>query len=282
MLTYREYPPPAGLRALLECLWLVGDSRARQNRPSEHVIPDACPELIFHLADPFARLVDGRWRRQPAAFLAGTLSRPWKLRPGARVRTLGVRFQPAAARSAFGLDMSTATDREIPLEALVPAAHVGELLATLREGGSDARSIASLRAWLLAQVNGRPGPDDLAARAVRAVLASSGRLRVAELAQRLGASRRRLERTFARHLGIRPKLFARIVRLQAALAALGVADRGSAADWALDAGYFDQAHLARDFRAIAGRRASQPRERDGPLARHFSDPERLMALLDGE
>jgi transcriptional regulator GlxA family with amidase domain len=117
---------------------------------------------------------------------------------------------------------------------------------------------------------------------VSSCLAARGREPIRAVADRLGIQPRRLERAFARDLGIRPKLFARIVRLNAALATLGQAERLRAVDWALEAGYFDQAHLSRDFRAVAGRRPGAPRESDGRLARHFTAPRRLLAYLAGE
>ena len=97
-----------------------------------------------------------------------------------------------------------------------------------------------------------------------------------------GWTRRRLERTFTRELGIRPKLFARVVRLNAVLVGMDATDRESAVDVALAAGYFDQAHLLRDFRGLAGRTPRAGRERDGELARHFTDPARLRLLFAGE
>ena len=66
------------------------------------------------------------------------------------------------------------------------------------------------------------------------------------------------------------------------LAVLDAAERASAVDMALAAGYFDQAHLLRDFRGLAGRAPRASRERDGELARHFTDPERLRLLFAGE
>jgi len=91
-----------------------------------------------------------------------------------------------------------------------------------------------------------------------------------------------MQRVFARDLGISPKLYARIVRLNAVLATLDETERARAVDLALDAGYFDQAHLLRDFRLLAGRTPSVGRDADGEMARHFTHPERLKALLAGE
>jgi AraC-like DNA-binding protein len=81
---------------------------------------------------------------------------------------------------------------------------------------------------------------------------SRGRAGVRDVAAALGVGERWLERAFARQIGYGPKTLARIVRLQHAVSLL---QGGAAPSWtalAYDAGYADQAHLVREFRALAG------------------------------
>lgn len=282
-LRYVEHRPRAELVRDLECLWMVWDPVARRSRPPDRVVPDACPEIIVHLADPFRLYVAPRWRRQPRAFLAGTLSRPWLLRAGSRVRTLGMRFRPGTVPAFLAVNMAEVTDREVPLDLLTGARPARELVRALGEATRNSTAFHVAEHWLLERRAERGiRPAGVTHGAVREILKSRGRARIEAVAGRLGISRRRLERALARDLGIRPKLFARIVRLQAAIATLAADERMRAVDWALEAGYFDQSHLSRDFRAMTGRRAGARREDDGELARHFTDPRRLAALLDGE
>lgn len=287
-LFYREQRPREPLRRLVECLWIASDPVPCTDRPPEHIIPDACPEIIVQLGDAFSRQVDGVWVEQPRAFLAGTLTRPWALRAGTRLSTCGIRFRPGAITALFPIDMATATDRELPLAAVCGEAAAHQLTAALTAAGDDSARFAAADDWLGSELTrrnnavGGSSRERITAPAVDLLLDSAGQLRIAELATHLAVSRRSLERAFARDLGIRPKLFARIIRLSAALANFGREQREPAALVALDAGYFDQAHLLRDFRAVVGRRPSASRDGDGELARHFTDPDRLLEMLAGE
>lgn len=279
MLRYREHRPGANLRPHVECLWIVSDSVVRSDRSPERVLPDGCPELIVHLGDPFARLIGRRWIVQPHAFLAGTLTQPWMLRAGRRVRTVGIRFRPGATTAVLSLSMLEARGREMRLAGLVGGSAATALIEPLRQARTDAGRFAAIEGWLTARLRRMPPRRSTARPAVALILRTHGRKRIDDVARALGWSRRRLERAFARDLGIRPKLFARIVRLNAVLATLDEPERTSAVDLALETGYFDQAHLLRDFRMLAGRAPRSRREIDGELARHFTRPERLRALL---
>ncbi len=280
-LRYVEHRPRPELRPYLECLWLAEDTRARSRLP-ERVVPDACPELIVHLADRFTRQRGSRFVRQPRAFLAGTLTRPWLLRAGPRVVTLGARFRPGAVTALLPVSMPAATDRETELAAIVGRAAAEALVRSLADARGEKARFAAAEAGLVGRRRtGRPRPMEAAA-FVERVVRARGRQRIDEVARALGVTRRRLERVCARSLGIRPKLFARIVRLNAVLAGLDAPERASAVDLALEAGYFDQAHLLRDSRGLAGRTPRAGRDRDGELARHFTRPDRLRQLLAGE
>jgi AraC-like DNA-binding protein len=282
-LHYVEHRPGPALRPHLECLWLVSDPRPRERRAPERIVPDGCPELIVHLGDPFSRRVGGRWRRQRRAFLAGTLTRPWLLRAGRRVATLGVRFRPGEVTPLLPASMAAAAGRETPLASIVGRSRAQALAEALARARGAAARFAAAEDWLAAQLALTGRRTAATARpAVRALLETRGTARIADVARSLGWTRRRLERAFARELGIRPKLFARIVRLNAVLAGLDAAERASAVDLALGAGYFDQAHLLKDFRVLAGRTPRGGGGRDGELARNFTHPERLRALLAGE
>jgi AraC-like DNA-binding protein len=77
-------------------------------------------------------------------------------------------------------------------------------------------------------------------------------MRVTEVCDRLGLSNRHLIKQFRRTVGLAPKTYARIERLQAVIRAC----RGrTAVPWsrvAAQAGYADQSHLIREFRRLAG------------------------------
>jgi AraC-like DNA-binding protein len=259
-------------------VWAVWDDEARQDREIERVVPDGCPELILHVGDAFARQDPrGLWVRQPPAFLAGTLTRPWSLRPGARPRTVGIRFCPGAAGHLLGVPMDESTDREMPLVDLAGASGQ-ELEEAVEEAPGIDAALAAAERWTRDRLRGRAAERREARVALDVVLASRGRTPIREVARSLGWSRRRLERAFLRDVGIPPKRFARIVRLNAVLARLEADERGPAVEMALEAGYFDQAHLLRDFRSIAG---APPGRVVGPgeLSRQLLRPERLARLF---
>lgn len=89
-------------------------------------------------------------------------------------------------------------------------------------------------AWAFAAIRRRPG------------------LRVHDLANGVGWSRKRLTERFQARFGLAPKTVARIARFERVIAA---SENGQKPDWAgiaAAAGYFDQGHMIRDFSALAG------------------------------
>ena len=151
-LHYVERPAPAPLAAAIECVWSVSDRVARIARPPDRLIPDGCPELIVHRGDRYARVVDGRLVRQPAAFLAGTLSRPWIVQAPPRVATIGVRFRPGGLTALFGASLAGTADREVPLAEL--PAPLTALAAAIRGARGPASARRAAEAWLLAHADG--------------------------------------------------------------------------------------------------------------------------------
>lgn len=81
-----------------------------------------------------------------------------------------------------------------------------------------------------------------------ATLAASS---VADLGMRAGLAPRTLQRWFARHIGMSPRDYLRVLRFRDTLRALP-REHATLAEVAAERGYADQAHMARDFRAMAG------------------------------
>ena len=82
--------------------------------------------------------------------------------------------------------------------------------------------------------------------------AAGGALGLRELEASTGLSARQVERKFARHLGVGPKAFARIIRFKAVERAAAGPGRQDWARLAADLGFADQSHLVREFRAFSG------------------------------
>lgn len=164
-------------------------------------------------------------------------------------RTLIARLRLGASEAVLGVRASEIAGRTVMLEELwgdAAARRLGDRLASARSG-ADAVAILGEAIAERAARAGRP------ASAPRVVVAAAERLvgaNVGEVADELGVSPRTLRRVFQDHVGVSPKAFAQIARFHRALAAARVAPGWASV--AAEAGYYDQAHLIAEFRAIAG------------------------------
>lgn len=87
------------------------------------------------------------------------------------------------------------------------------------------------------------------------LLRSGGTAPVFEVARHVGWSERHLSARFAREIGLRPKTAARVIRFHRARRALQRnvgSGRPDIAGVAAECGYFDQAHLSRDWQQFTG------------------------------
>jgi len=156
---------------------------------------------------------------------------------------------PLGARRFFGMPMSEITGQTVELEDLIgPVA--GELAERLAEAPDWATRIDLFERAIAERVLAAPPVASELEWAWERLLESDGAAPIGELAAELGWSRRHLAVRFRDELGMPPKALARLLRFERAVKRLCAGDE--LADLALDAGYYDQAHFNRDFRAFAG------------------------------
>jgi len=127
---------------------------------------------------------------------------------------------------------------------------------------------------------GRPFKHHGAIPAALGHLARPG-VTVAEVADLVGLSHRRLIEIFTGHVGVTPKVFARLQRFQRAVVIVQQARSVDWAELAIGCGYYDQSHMIRDFSEFAGLSpADLLRHRDDPVKmNHVALPDRAGSNL---
>lgn len=259
-MTYTQIAPGPAVSRFVECLWTMEDSSGAVQR----IVPDGHPALILNLLTPFESFHHGRWSAQPVCFFAGQTTGPLLIRSRGPARILGVGFLPDGATGLLGVPIDELTDWIVPLDELSP--RLWRELERVREPGPLMLQLARLEQVLHRFAVSEHSEDRLVSHAVGQIIGTAGRLDVGTLAGHLGISSRQLERRFRIRVGLAPKLFSRIQRFQSVFHAL---ERGQNwADAALDCGYYDQAHLIRDFRDFAGQAPAALLD-EADLAEHF-------------
>ncbi len=166
-------------------------------------------------------------------------------------RILGTQLWPGAVTGLCARPASAWTDRVVPLAEVV-AIDVVALEDAALSHAADADAFAVIGATLAPLLRALDDGARLARAAVEHVAATPGVIRVAQIEDHLGLEPRALQRLFARYLGVTPKWVIRRVRLQEAAARLAQGPTLPVAELAAALGYTDQAHFAREFKAVVG------------------------------
>ncbi|CAN7741289.1 helix-turn-helix domain-containing protein [Duganella sp. LjRoot269] len=243
---YREYPPHPALAAHVECMWTACVAGVASGQTHTHrVLPDNCIDILWQ---------DGG----QAGFAVGMMTSAIQVASSGPVRTVAVRFKPGAAGVFLALPLHVLTDQRADIDQLWGRSEADRLADGLWTGElSDHQRIKLIEKQLLQRLaergaDGGAGADALVRRALSALDASGGGLRIEDLAARMGVSRQHMAAQFRERVGLSPKLYARICRFRRATSALKAAAAPDWAQLALDCGYFDQSHLIHEFQEFSG------------------------------
>ena len=172
-----------------------------------------------------------------------------------RIDNFTIHFQPSGFNRLFGIPMTELTDAAYDAHAII-----GPDVSTLEHELGDAPGFAEriqLIEKRLIRVVGCHGRPDPVAIAANNLFASNGIHRVAAMATDSGLSPRQFERRFLAQVGVPPKLYARIIRFNAALDHKLRCPSHTWSRIAIDQDYYDQMHLVRDCRAFTGESPSR-------------------------
>lgn len=232
----------------ISAVWALPSEAGRPAAPRT-ALADGCAYLLFGFDAAHA----GR-RDLIHARLIGPRTRPFLIDERPRL-CVGVRFVPGFAQAAFGLPASELLDQRVEYDLVYPNADAD--LERISAARTDAERVAGILALALRRFRSATRVPSSVRLAISRIEAAEGDVRVGALVERIGISRQHLARQFAAHVGMTAKQFARIKRAEAARAR-AVAERAAHpgdVNWsaiAHQAGYYDQPHFIRDFKALTG------------------------------
>ena len=244
---YREFSGKPPLNRHIECFWTL-EGETTSSPQTERILPDGCVELILNFGDSFSQHEADRQYVQPQHFLVGQMTGPILISPTGIVDLIGIRFHPGGTVPFVQVPMHEITDQVIDLRCLsrrLERQLLGACMA-LESPNERVAAIEHTLSDILIKSKHESSTLTLAAE----VVGCHGLISVDQLAQDAGISARQLERRFLNEVGVGPKLLSRILRFQQVFRAVENCEVAWA-PVAVECGYYDQAHLIRDFNQFA-------------------------------
>ena len=163
----------------------------------------------------------------------------------------GVKFRAGGFRNVLGRSVSTLRDRSLPVSD-ISGLHADSFSGIDPLDEDDMAKIAVVEHALLGLYLPSDADAILAGEIVEFIESDRQLYTVEQLTSRWAIGRRSLQRLFNEYVGMGPKWVINRYRIHEVIERLA---KGTPADWsgfAIDLGYFDQAHFIRDFRRLVG------------------------------
>jgi AraC-like DNA-binding protein len=256
-----KFDPEVGrARGILRRGWPAGKLRHWRKRPSAELaawiahywfiewdLRGCEPQLAENLPHPNVHLIF----EKGTSVVSGVQARKFSRVLEGKAQVFGVKFRPGGFRPFFRGAVAELANRVVAASSVF-----GKDLAVLERvvlSESDPpEMIRAAEEFIQAQ---KPKADPmvgLAGKLVERILREPEIKTVDDVAKRMGIGKRRLQRIFHEYVGASPKWVIRRYRLHELVEKLNAGGRIAWAEAALELGYFDQAHLIRDFKAVVG------------------------------
>lgn len=217
-----------------------------QPHRTERVLPTGTMNLVVRID------ADGR----ASAVISGAHSCCTLLDTSKPFSAIAASFRAGGGFPFFGLPADELHNSSVPLDALL-GVEARDLTERSMQAPTAAAGFQILEEFLLARLDEHTGRSRGVVHALDAFQGTGRVPAVANVAERIGWTARKLIAKFRHEVGLTPKVYCRVARFRNVLAKL---EEGRDVDWcdiALSCGYFDQPHFVHDFREFSGVTPSQ-------------------------
>jgi AraC-like DNA-binding protein len=246
-----EIPPSQKLSPFVSQYWEGSFNLDKSGEIGLDITPHGCLEIIIHLNDLHCDIYrDGKWEQSPDYMVIGMFTQSHKVLFQSRVNAFGIRFKPDGFYRIFGVPPADFLDAYENI-ALVLDRQFREFGQRIREAKTKESRIALSEKFLMDCLSDNDVVEnyvDYAAQMIR----HYPDIRILDLADKVHISQRQLERRFKDRIGISPKHYLRLNRIQKAIQYLNLQNSNDLFSVAYSCGYFDQAHFINDFKKITG------------------------------
>ncbi|MBS0025899.1 DUF6597 domain-containing transcriptional factor [Chitinophaga sp. 22321] len=236
---YKQVIPHHALADYIDCFWSIEGAGSEMH--TERIFPDGSPGLVLNVGEKCIT-DNGALTMQPRrSYLAGAMTSYKETYLNERNHLVGVCFKPGAFSRFYNyLPLAEITEQTVELEkALAPDISKMEKL-----------SFAELNTFFLKRLI---IPKEDLSPIVRCIKETGGQITVDALAQKNHTTRRQLERSFHKYIGITPKEFINITRFQHVFPDITHNKKDkSLLDIAIEHGYYDHAHLTNAVKRYTG------------------------------
>lgn len=264
MLLARNYPPCEALSPFIRRHYVFEAALPADLTIVDQLLSETAFVRILLKGGWMAETAPHQWDASPPVVLFGPNTAPLKVQVTGPFLVVGFAIRPGGWRSLFPNDATGYIDRMMPLNTDWPTI-AEELWAECIAAKDDAEIVAAMEMAVRAQLNrlGLWHADRKMAR-FEDLARTDSKMRVEDVAARLGISVRQMERRCLTCFGISPKAVLRRSRfLDMAAAMRGFSTPSEEELAALR--YFDQSHLNREFKRYTGLTPKKFREAATPL-----------------
>lgn len=244
--------PDQALSPFVKQYWALDNVMPHGLSHSQRIIPTGLMELTIYLGDKPISSDRGSVTSE-TSLLSGQQKTPYDLVVAGTVSVFSITFHPQGAQVFFNIPMEELYDQSVSLRS-IQKDFVDQVEAELFEAPSfsDCVKIMNRFLWRLLTKNGAPEEQQRLKDSLTLIDRSLGIVDISTLAQKACLSRKQYERIFKSNVGVSPKRFLRIIRLQHALFKKQVNPKMSLTELAYDCGYYDQSHMINDFKLLTG------------------------------
>lgn len=233
------------------------------------ILPDGAIELIINLGQPQTLCaLDNPEKRTVFrhSWISGQRTEPILIDETGYVDLVGARLRAGGAWSFLGIPMCEFTGQVVELEHVL-GTEINQLRELLGEQATGDARFNILEHWL--RTRQRMSPTRAVSHALRVIQEGADAVRIGRIAEEIGISHKHLLREFDRCVGLTPKSFARLCAFQRVIQSVGHRPAVEWAETALQCGYYDQAHLIREFRAFSGLTPGTYLKKRGPFLNYL-------------